>query len=78
MSNYKGIEVIPEGHFNEWFKKLDQDGDGKIDMIEMAHGIKNLTTNMPAIQKPKREKALGDTIETIKARATLVTVKDII
>jgi Ca2+-binding EF-hand superfamily protein len=49
MSNYKGIEVIPEGHFNEWFKKLDQDGDGKIDMIEMAHGITNLTTNMPAI-----------------------------
>lgn len=33
---------------------------------------------MPALPPPKREKALGDTIETIKARATLVTVGDII
>lgn len=42
MSNYNGISVVPEAFFNEWFRKLDKDGDGKIDMIEMAHGIKLL------------------------------------
>lgn len=62
--------------FNEWFKQLDRDGDGKIDMIEMAHWIRKLT--IPNDQATLREKALGPTKESIKARVTLVTVGDII
>lgn len=79
MSDYKGISVVPEHLFKEWFSKLDRDGDGKIDMIEMAHWIKQLTRSLPSKDvRPQREKALGDTIETIKTRATVVTVGDII
>lgn len=75
MSDYKGISVVPEPLFKEWFSKLDRDGDGKIDMIEMAHWIKHLFNAMPSKDGgPLREKALGDTIATIKARATAVTV----
>jgi len=33
VSNYKGSSIIPEAYFNEWFNKIDKDGDGKIDMI---------------------------------------------
>ena len=34
---------MPESLFDEWFRRLDRDGDGKIDMIEMAHWIRRLT-----------------------------------
>lgn len=42
MSEHKCQQVVPDSYFNEWFRKLDKDGDGKIDMIEMAHGILQL------------------------------------
>jgi Ca2+-binding EF-hand superfamily protein len=32
--------------FKEWFSKLDRDGDGKIDMIEMAHSMEKLKSKI--------------------------------
>ncbi len=78
ISDYKGIQVVPDTYFETWFRSLDKDGDGKIDMIELAHGIHDFKSKMPPMPKPKREKMLGDTIETIKARATKVSVGAII
>lgn len=69
---------MPDTYFLSWFRSLDKDGDGKIDMIEMAHGMHNFQSGMPPMPKPTREKMLGDTIETIKARATKVSVGEII
>ena len=42
LSDYSNNNVLPDGYFNEWFRKIDKDGDGKVDMIEMAHGIQQL------------------------------------
>jgi Ca2+-binding EF-hand superfamily protein len=33
MSDYTNKQVVSEAYFSEWFRKIDQDGDGKIDMI---------------------------------------------
>ena len=41
-SDYRGIRVVPMKLFGQWFSQLDLDGDGKIDMIEMAHVIDKL------------------------------------
>jgi hypothetical protein len=41
MSGYSGKIVLSEPHFRQWFSQLDRDGDGKIDMIEFAHGVLN-------------------------------------
>lgn len=78
MSDHKNIKVVPDTYFDTWFRNLDKDGDGKIDMIEMAHGLHNFRAGLPPMPKPTREKVLGDTIETIKARATHVSVGAII
>lgn len=56
MSDYTNTNVVPENYFNDWFRKIDKDGDGKIDMIEMAHGISSLKANMPPVAPPKRDK----------------------
>ena len=42
FSEYKGTNVIPANAFNKWFAKIDEDGDGKIDMTKVAHHIKEL------------------------------------
>jgi len=67
---------VPESLFDEWFRRLDRDGDGKIDMIEMAHWIRRLT--VPEKQDDmQRERRLGPTKESIKAKVTQVTVGSI-
>ena len=79
MKMKKGIdEPVPDNYFNIWFRSLDHDGDNKIDMIELAHGLTEFIRTIPQLGPRKREKVLGDTIETIKARAQLVTVNEII
>jgi Ca2+-binding EF-hand superfamily protein len=67
---------VPESLFDEWFRRLDRDGDGKIDMIEMAHWIRRLT--VPEKQDDmQRERRLVPTKESIKAKVTQVTVGSI-
>ncbi len=67
---------MPESLFDEWFRRLDRDGDGKIDMIEMAHWIRRLT--VPEKQDDmQRERRLVPTKESIKAKVTQVTVGSI-
>lgn len=36
------VKYIDEVIFNEWFKTLDKDGDGKVEIIEMANYMKVL------------------------------------
>jgi Ca2+-binding EF-hand superfamily protein len=39
ISGYSGKQIVPDARFLKWFRQLDKDGDGKIDMIEFAHGM---------------------------------------
>jgi hypothetical protein len=42
MSDYKGITVVPQSIFREWFRQLDTDGDNKVDIVQIAYKIKDL------------------------------------
>lgn len=48
MKMKKGInEPVPDNYFNIWFRSLDHDGDNKIDMIELAHGLTEFIRTIP-------------------------------
>ena len=38
----KGIEYISDEKFEQWFRSIDKDGDGHIEMVEMANYLKLL------------------------------------
>ena len=37
-----GIQKVKDDNFDKWFKKLDKDGDGLVEMVEIALKIKYL------------------------------------
>lgn len=39
----EGVKVVDERIFNEWFKTLDRDGDGRVDVTEIAAYLKVLS-----------------------------------
>lgn len=78
MYDTQGDSYVPDHIFNSWFRMLDRDGDGRIDMIEMVHNIKHLQKDLQNCKgRPVRNRALENTIQAIKARATAVTVGDL-
>ena len=68
MFDTQGVQYVPDQLFVTWFRQLDRDGDGRIDMIEMVHNIKKLSDQLTGItgKRPVRNKALENTIEAIK------------
>ena len=42
LRDFKNIDCVPDQGFDAWFKKIDRDGNGQVDMVEMAHYIKDL------------------------------------
>jgi Ca2+-binding EF-hand superfamily protein len=40
------VHHIPDQEFKEWFGKIDKDGDGKIDMAEMAHNLEDFVSRV--------------------------------
>lgn len=49
LRDFKNIDCLPDQGFDVWFKKIDRDGNGQVDMVEMAHYIKDLAK---ALQRP--------------------------
>jgi Ca2+-binding EF-hand superfamily protein len=37
-----GIQKVKDDSFDKWFKKLDKDGDGLVEMVEIALKVKYL------------------------------------
>ena len=42
LSETQGLKRLPEKTFAQWFKSIDKDGSGQIDMVEMALAIKSM------------------------------------
>ena len=42
----QGLDYVPDERFQAWFKSLDKDGDGHIDMAEMALYLKQLSEKL--------------------------------
>jgi len=42
LSEHKGLKKLPEKTFELWFKSIDKDGSGQIDMVDMAMLIKSM------------------------------------
>jgi Ca2+-binding EF-hand superfamily protein len=42
LKEFKGIEMMSEVQFEAWFKGIDKDKNGFIDMVEMSQYIKAL------------------------------------
>lgn len=40
------LQIVDEAIFNDWFKSLDDDGDGLISIIEMANYLKVLGSRL--------------------------------
>jgi len=60
------VANLPEAQFKQWFRKLDKDGDGKIDMIEMAHTLHRFADQMPENKvtiRPSQQSSLRHTIK---------------
>ena len=79
MSEYRGISVIPEPIFREWFQRIDTDGDNKTCLVQIAHELKNLQAQLPTTTKKviRRDNTIENICKTIKERVTAVTVGDI-
>ncbi len=42
LSETQGLKRLPEKIFAQWFKSIDKDGSGQIDMVELAVAIKSM------------------------------------
>jgi Ca2+-binding EF-hand superfamily protein len=49
LREFKGMEEMSETQFETWFKEIDTDKNGFIDMLEMSHYLKGVSKIM---QKP--------------------------
>lgn len=46
LKNDYGIDRLLDIDFDDWFKSIDKDGDGKIDTVEMALAVQSLVKKL--------------------------------
>ena len=64
------LQIVDDAIFSDWFKSLDDDGDGLISIIEMANYLKVLGSRLNK-QDPKLNP------EMLKRMKTRLTVADV-
>ena len=45
----EGVKIVDETVFNDWFTTMDRDGDGKVDVVEIASYLKVLSHELKKV-----------------------------
>ena len=43
LTKYQETSKMSDSHFNNWFSKVDEDGSGPVDMVEIVGFLKEIT-----------------------------------